>query len=158
MMLGSGPFALAPGDSQRVVALLAIGGRAGEGDRLSNLALLRATVAEARAQFRTGFAGVPAAPPCDAPLRLLVARPNPAQAAQRIEFVVPAGVTCLTARIHDVAGRRVWERPLAGLRPGVQSFEWDGRGGDGRALPAGVYFVRLDGAAGESAARVVRLR
>jgi hypothetical protein len=158
MLLGCGPFTLAPGDSARVVALLAIGGRDEEGDRLSNLGLLRATVAEARAQYRTGFAGVPAVPPCDAPLRLLMARPNPAQAVQRIEFVVPVGMTCLTVRVHDAAGRRVWERPLTGLRPGVRSFEWDGRGDDGRALPAGIYFVRLDGAAGEGRGRVVRLR
>jgi hypothetical protein len=158
MLLGCGPFPLASGDSVRVVALLAVGGRDGEGDRLSNLARLRGTVTEARARYQAGFAGVPAAPACDAPLRLLVARPNPAQTVQRIEFVVPAGVACLTARVHDAAGRRVWERALTGLRPGVRSFEWDGRADDGRALPAGVYFVRLEGGAGESAARAVRLR
>ncbi len=159
MMLSSGPFTLAPGDSQRVMAALAVGGHPDEGDRLSNLALLRATVSEARALYRAGFSTALPAPDCGGPLRLVIARPNPAQGIQRFEFVVPAGTADVGVRVHDLAGRRVWAGTLAVLHAGVGTFEWDGRADDGSLLPAGVYFVRFeDGRGGSIAGRAVRLR
>ncbi len=158
MMLGCGPFALAPGDSQRVVALLAVGGLNDQGDRLSNLTLLRATVSEARDHYFGGFAAVPPAPDCSATLELLAPRPNPAGNVQRFDFVVPVGVTQVRAAIHDLAGRKVWSRRFDGLAPGAQFFVWDGTSNDGESLPAGVYFVRLEDGRGESTGRTVRLR
>lgn len=46
--------------------------------------------------------------------------------------------------IFDVRGRQV---ALVGVPAGSSRFDWDGRGGDGRAVPAGMYFARLQGTA-----------
>src|SRR6185436_20461925 len=74
-MLSSGPFTMAPGDSQRFVIAIAVGGRPGEGDRLSNLTRLRETVQAARDAWRTRFASVPPPAPCATPARVVVATP-----------------------------------------------------------------------------------
>lgn len=77
--------------------------------------------------------------------------------------VTRTGTTIRTSRpfpadarliVHDLAGRRV-----VSLRPsaGSSAVSWDGRGGTGRELPSGVYFVRLEGAR-EDAVRVVKVR
>ena len=45
--------------------------------------------------------------------------------------------------VFDVAGRRVrtlLDRPFP---PGPHRIGWNGKNGEGRELPAGVYFVRL---------------
>ncbi len=53
------------------------------------------------------------------------------------------GVT--TVEIRDVRGQVV-RRLTAPTQPaGTYRFDWNGRDGGGRMLPAGVYFVRLDG-------------
>ncbi|HMB70321.1 MAG TPA: FlgD immunoglobulin-like domain containing protein [bacterium] len=57
-------------------------------------------------------------------------------------------------RVHDVAGRLV--RTLRGPA-GSDRVRWDGLTGTGRPVPAGVYFVRLDGES-SAPARVVRVR
>jgi hypothetical protein len=44
--------------------------------------------------------------------------------------------------ICDVRGRRV---ALVGVPMGISRLDWDGRGKDGRPVPAGVYFARLRG-------------
>lgn len=44
--------------------------------------------------------------------------------------------------ICDVRGRRV---ALVGVPMGISRLDWDGRGWDGRPVPAGVYFARLQG-------------
>jgi flagellar hook capping protein FlgD len=91
-----------------------------------------------------------------APLAFMVypIRPNPARAACRIEFDLPAR-SPVEIQVFDVAGRRVG-RPADGteLDAGPQSVGWDLRDRDGRPLPAGLYLVRV--AAGEGRA-VVRL-
>ncbi len=56
----------------------------------------------------------------------------------------------------DLAGRVVRRVPLD-ARPGG-SWTWDGRDGDGRLLPAGVYVVRLASGGRHADARVVLLR
>jgi hypothetical protein len=56
--------------------------------------------------------------------------------------------------LFDLAGRLVRTLPV---RPGDTMRTWDGRGSDGRAMAAGVYFARLSGSAPRSAARIVRM-
>ena len=158
MMLSTGPFTLAPGDSQTVVALVAVGGLPGQGDRLSNLTQLRETVREARDAFRSGFASVPAAPACDARLAWTSARPNPARDLQRIELVVGDDVRRLEVRVHDLAGRRIWSRVFSDPRPGRLAIDWDGTDDDGRSVPAGIYLVRVEDGRRRAGGKIVRLR
>lgn len=113
---------------------------------------------EVRDLYRGGFVTVPPGVECGARLRLLGARPNPARDEQRFELVLGVSVPRLVVRIVDIAGRRVWTRTFTGLRPGIQSCDWDGRDDDGRALPAGIYFVRADDGRGDGVGRIVRLR
>ncbi|MEO6462216.1 MAG: lamin tail domain-containing protein [Candidatus Eisenbacteria bacterium] len=48
----------------------------------------------------------------------------------------------LVVTIHDAAGRRVRAFRDAGAGP-TRSFAWDGRDEQGRAVPTGIYLVRL---------------
>jgi len=76
---------------------------------------------------RTGVANA-AVPP--APLR---ATPNPTRGATRI-----LGPPAARFTVTDLAGRVVLR---GALDPRDGTFEWDGRGWDGRRLHAGVYFL-----------------
>jgi flagellar hook assembly protein FlgD len=62
--------------------------------------------------------------------------------------------------VYELTGRRV--RSLAGEAApgsgGIVVLDWDGRDDRGRALPGGVYWVRLTTTAGDRNARVVVIR
>lgn len=82
--------------------------------------------------------------------------PNPSRDGMRFAFDLPtAGAVHLT--LYDLSGRLI-RTLLDGARaPGRHIALWDGAAGDGRRVPAGVYFARL--VAGEHTAthRFVRL-
>lgn len=67
--------------------------------------------------------------------------PNPFNPSTTISFRV-ADATGTSLGIYDVAGRIVRSIPLE-PSSGFQQVVWDGRDSDGRALPSGVYMVRL---------------
>lgn len=46
--------------------------------------------------------------------------------------------------VHDVTGRQVAELANGTLEPGRHERRWEGRDRSGRALEAGVYFVRVE--------------
>ena len=74
--------------------------------------------------------------------------PSPSRGAARISFTLEHPRQ-LRLAIHDLAGRRVRTLVPGAMRgAGAHSEQWDGRGDDGTALPAGVYLVRMvtDGA------------
>lgn len=83
--------------------------------------------------------------------------PNPAGASTAIRFTLPARAP---ARIDvvDVRGRTV-RRLLAEERgAGSHLLRWNGTDDAGRAVPSGVYFVRLESAGGADAAKVTLRR
>lgn len=87
-------------------------------------------------------------------LALSAPSPNPARAGIRMTFTVPDGEAELSA--WDVAGRKVatlWQ----GRSQGPVEVQWDGRGDQGRALPPGLYLVRLRDGAGRHLLRRVTL-
>ena len=65
--------------------------------------------------------------------------------------------TDVRVELYNLGGRRI--RTLAdGWRPaGPGQVHWDGRDASGAPAPAGVYHVRLSGAAGTLMRRLVRL-
>jgi len=87
--------------------------------------------------------------------------PNPVRHGARVEVLLAGriGAPDVEARvaIYDVQGRerRVLHRGI--LARGVTTLNWDGRDSDGRALPAGIYLLRLDSPLGRSIARIVRV-
>ncbi len=73
-----------------------------------------------------------------------VARPNPARRQVRFEVKSDSGAAPVELRIFDAAGRCV--RALRASRQAASSsLAWDGRDGQGRLLPGGVYFCRAGG-------------
>jgi hypothetical protein len=77
--------------------------------------------------------------------------PNPFGTTTEIRFGLPRAAD-VVLRVYDIAGRRVFEKRVEALPPGWRSIRFDGRDGDGRLLPSGVYLYRLT-AAGEAQTR-----
>jgi len=95
--------------------------------------------------------------PAPAPEMTLSATPNPFNPQTTIRFTRPlSGPAVLT--LHDAAGRRVRAVPLPATDSGPDTWTWDGRDDDGRALPSGVYLARLRSPAGVAAAKITLLR
>jgi hypothetical protein len=95
-----------------------------------------------------------AAPPA---FSLLAAAPNPFDEVTTVRWQLSRG-TRLRVEVFDVRGRRVASL-LDGARPaGPGEVRWTGRDGSGRAVAAGVYFVRLEAAGETRARRVVLVR
>jgi len=99
--------------------------------------------------------GITEVPGPGAPLTVFLAppSPNPTRGVATLRFGLPREARVELA-LYDQQGRRV--RSLAaGERPvGEHTIAWDGCDEDGRALPAGLYFVRL---AAEGRTLVARL-
>ncbi|MFN8547865.1 MAG: S8 family serine peptidase [Candidatus Eisenbacteria bacterium] len=77
----------------------------------------------------------------------LAASPNPVMSSATLRFAlaIPGSVSL---EVYSADGRRVARVFEGALAAGPHSLDWNGAGGDGRALPAGVYYARLsiDGA------------
>jgi hypothetical protein len=95
----------------------------------------------------------PAAPP---DVRRLSVRPNPMRAVSLVRFELPAAGEA-TLEVFNVQGRRVRRVASGWFEAGPHQALWSGADDAGRALPSGVYFVRLE-AAGEREVRRVALR
>ena len=67
--------------------------------------------------------------------------PNPFSSQTTVTFAALRGGT-VDVSIFDVAGRCVLARTFSGHRTGDLKLVWDGRDGEGKALPSGVYFCR----------------
>jgi len=90
-------------------------------------------------------------------LPVLRAGPNPFRGGLRVEFTIPVGEEEVDLRVFDVTGRLVRTLASGRLAPGVHRYEWDGRNGRGGSIPAGVYFVRLEGRGTMKNIKVLRL-
>jgi phage tail sheath protein FI len=103
---------------------------------------------------RSAPSAVPAAVAGNIALR--APAPNPFNPRTGVRFSLAAATT-VSLHVVDAAGRRV--RTLVDaetLANGEHHRQWDGADDAGRALPSGVYFVRVSGG-GESATRSVVL-
>jgi subtilisin family serine protease len=97
----------------------------------------------------------PPSPP--AALALASPAPNPTTRAADLSFALPRDGSVVLA-IFDCAGRRVRTLLDGPLPAGTHRARWDGRDGEGRAAPAGVYLVRLAGEGSAVERKLVRLR
>jgi hypothetical protein len=82
--------------------------------------------------------------------------PQPARGAQTLEVVAIRPVE-LEVSVYDVAGRRVRALHRGPIPAGTTSLVWDGTGGDGRHVPAGVYLLRITGGDRRVTARSIRI-
>ncbi len=83
--------------------------------------------------------------------------PNPFSGSTRLSYTLPAAGHGRLA-IYDVAGRQVARLAEGRMESGRQTLQWDGRDGEGRALPAGTYFARLEFAGRVEAQKIVLTR
>ena len=103
-------------------------------------------------------AGVPIpAPLPPAGLRLVALEPNPASGVQRIEWDLARG-GALRLEVFDLSGRRRRALFVPAAPAGSGSLEWSGEGDDGRALEAGLYWLRLTHAGLSATGKFVRMR
>lgn len=86
-----------------------------------------------------------------------VPTPNPARGAMTVEFRLPSAQE-ITLSVHDVSGRTVRTLVAGRVATGAHVQQWDARTDRGDSAPAGVYFVRLQSAAGTKTQRVTLLR
>ena len=85
---------------------------------------------------------VPAGHAGDAALHFAVA-PNPFTGSTLLRFSLAAAGP-VRAELLDVTGRRVRSLVAGELVAGEHTLRWDGRDDRGHALPAGLYFARLE--------------
>jgi hypothetical protein len=88
---------------------------------------------------------------------LLGNTPNPVTTSTRIAFVLPGGGERAALAVYDATGRRV-RTFRAAFAPGLNEVAWDGADDQGRRLPGGVYFCRLDVGGVRFARRMVLVR
>jgi hypothetical protein len=87
----------------------------------------------------------------------VAARPQPAATTVTLDWQGDAsGTVPQYLVVYDLSGRERRRIPL-GTDPGG-SYNWDGRDGESRLLPAGLYFVRLVSGARHAGSRVVFVR
>lgn len=108
-----------------------------------------------RNEIVQGLLAVPGAGP-GAGLGLGAGAPNPFSRATRLTFTL-AQAGPVSLRVFDVHGREV--RTLVRDTRGAGSHQatWDGRDVRGGAVPAGIYFMRLEAGGGALARRIVKL-
>jgi len=85
-------------------------------------------------------------------LTLRLACANPARAVMSLEYAI-AEARNLDLAVYDGTGRRVRTLAAGPQRAGRHAVVWNGRDGQGRQVPAGVYWVRI---ATEQAAEAVK--
>ena len=138
----TGPFTLAPGDSQDIVFGIVF---AQGTSNLNSVTALRAADALAQATFDNGFVVASSETPAVTEARLSVS-PNPFTAEARVRVGDVSGP--VRAVLYDVLGREV-----AVVHDGLVSGEI--RVSGARLVP-GVYLLRVRSAAGEQTVRLVR--
>ncbi len=83
--------------------------------------------------------------------------PNPFNPRTTIEFAIAAQGRVLV-EVFDIAGRRMAVLADATCGAGTHRLDWEGVDDGGRAMPSGVYFVRISGDASPALLRAVLLR
>jgi len=107
-----------------------------------------------RVSLSGSTAGVPPLP--TSAVAMLRVTPTPTREMCTIDFTMPvAGRAAIT--IHDVEGRKVAEVLRGEVGAGPQRVTWRGRV-DGRRVPNGVYFIRLESDRGARVQRLVLAR
>lgn len=96
-------------------------------------------------------------PPVVTPPGFGTAKPNPFLVTTTITYRLSISGHVLVG-VYDVRGRQLVKIEDAFLSAGSHEVSWNGLDGNGRSIPAGVYFVRLELPDRTEVSRVVRLR
>ncbi|HUK63716.1 MAG TPA: T9SS type A sorting domain-containing protein, partial [Dongiaceae bacterium] len=82
------------------------------------------------------------APPLPSVVALSAPYPNPTRDAISLALELPRA-TGVEMSVIDLQGRVVWSDATRPFAAGRWVIGWSGRAADGRATPAGAYFVRV---------------
>lgn len=105
----------------------------------------------------TSLLGIADPVPALRTVQLGASRPDPAAAQARIPFSTTVRGP-VTLRLLDAQGRQVRRLVDGPLEAGSHEAIWDGRDGQGRAVPAGVYFSQLSAGGQNQSRRMTRLQ
>jgi flagellar hook assembly protein FlgD len=78
---------------------------------------------------------------------LLQITPSLFSLTTEISYQITGNPNQVSLKVYDVSGRLVRvlvNSPTSNLEPGTYQLLWDGRDDQGKALPSGVYFLRLE--------------
>ena len=94
-----------------------------------------------------------------APQRLVVSMPtpNPSFGVIQIQFVSPRAGDGFV-QIIDASGREVVALSRGSYAAGPHTMSWDGRDSGGRAVPAGLYWIRVSVGSELAHRSIVRVR
>jgi photosystem II stability/assembly factor-like uncharacterized protein len=107
--------------------------------------------------YTVATTGVEDPAPLPVSLLQLSARPNPTTAASSLSFRLPAdGPVRLS--VFDASGTLVRTLLRGPAEAGEHQVAWDGRAAEGRALPGGIYWARLETAGASQATKIVLVR
>jgi len=84
--------------------------------------------------------------------------PNPFGVSTTVAYDVGTGGGRVKVQVFDLSGRLVATLVDGTEGEGRHAVTWDGRAEDGRLLPSGVYFCRLETPAGKSEQKMLLLR
>ncbi len=146
-MITTGPFQMAPGDTQEVVVGL-VGGSGSS--RLSSISVLKHNVGLAKmvseGNFEVGFVQEIDSTPAEGvpeDFRLSQNFPNPFNAETRIAFDLPVASE-VRLEIFNILGERVRTLVDAEVAAGAHSVVWDGRNESSRQVVSGIYFYQIE--------------
>ncbi len=81
----------------------------------------------------------------EVPRRLWLGPPSPNPAPGQVRFALALPATArVRFTIHDLQGRRVWERPSEERPAGRFELTWSGATSRGTTAPAGLYFASIE--------------
>jgi len=83
--------------------------------------------------------------------------PNPIRSATELAIALDRP-SAVHIEIVDLMGRQVTSKTTGSLLPGIHRIRWDGTDDEGRLLPGGVYFYRVDGAGRQVQGKLVLRR
>ncbi len=90
-------------------------------------------------------------------LELLTPAPNPASGPMSVAFSLPREESAELA-VFDITGARVARLVRGTQAPGLHAVVWNGRDESGRAVGAGLYWLRLVTPDGRASRAIVRIR
>jgi hypothetical protein len=70
--------------------------------------------------------------------------PNPFSLGTKIMYQIPVGNTNVSLKIFDISGRNVRDIRISHKKAGTYTIYWDGKDNQGKDLPNGIYFYRLE--------------
>ncbi len=90
--------------------------------------------------------------------RLLSVSPNPFNPSTTISLNIPADAGFLALEIFDIRGTRICGLWQGEHDSGLMEVRWDGRNNQGKYVPSGIYFARLDGGKFQAVGKMMLLK